>query len=101
METEPAIVVCDTARQTAFEAEIAALIVSALHLEVTPDAIGPGAPLFVDGLGLDSIDVLELALAISRSYGVELKSDEERNRAIFANLASLARHVEANQRQRA
>ena len=96
MKIEPIAIPYHTAPQTAFEAEIAALIVSALHLEVAPDDIDPDAPLFIDGLGLDSIDALELALAISRGYGVELKSDEERNRAIFANLASLARHVEAN-----
>ena len=56
----------------------------------------PRTPLFGDGLGLDSIDALELALAISREYGLELKSDEERNRSIFANLRSLARHVETH-----
>ena len=73
---------------------MAALIVKALHLEISPAEIDREAPLFVDGLGLDSIDALELALAISRDYGLELKSEDERNRAIFANLRSLAGHVE-------
>ena len=79
--------------QSAFEAEIAALIVSSLHLEISADEIEPEAPLFIDGLGLDSIDALELALAISRNYGLELKSDDARTRSIFANLRSLASNV--------
>ncbi len=92
VETHPAVI----ATQTPFEAEIAALIVASLHLEITAEEIDPEATLFTDGLGLDSIDALELALAISRDYGLELKSDDERNRSIFANLHSLARHVEQN-----
>jgi acyl carrier protein len=83
-------------QQSPFEAEIATLIVSCLHLEIAPGEIDPTAPLFGDGLGLDSIDALELALAISRDYGLELKSDDERNRTIFANLRSLAAHVETH-----
>jgi acyl carrier protein len=79
--------------QTPFQAELAALIVESLHLEIGPDEIDPEAPLFIEGLGLDSIDALELALAISRVYGLELKSDDARNRAIFANLHNLADHV--------
>ena len=83
-----------TGTQSAFEHEIAALIVSCLHLEIIAADIAPDEPLFGDGLGLDSIDALELALAISRGYGLELRSDDEHNRAIFASLRSLARHVE-------
>ncbi len=83
-----------SATQLPFEAEIAGLIVASLHLEIEPGEIDPDAPLFVDGLGLDSIDALELALAISRNYGLEVKSDDARNRSIFANLRSLAHHVE-------
>ncbi len=89
VETDPAML----SHQPELEAELAALIVSSLHLEMGADEIDPGAPLFIDGLGLDSIDALELALAISRGYGLELKSDDARNRAIFANLRSLAAHV--------
>ena len=91
-ETTPAT----TKAQTPFEAELAALIVASLHLEVDAADIDPEAPLFGDGLGLDSIDALELALAISRQYGLELKSDEQRNRAVFASLQSLAQHVGAH-----
>lgn len=79
----------------ALEAEIARLIVTVLHLENKPEEINPTAPLFGEGLGLDSIDALELALAISRDYGIELKSDDERNRRIFASLRALAAHIGA------
>ena len=80
---------------TAGRRELAELIVSTLSLEVAPGAIDPLAPLFGDGLGLDSIDALELALAISRAYGFELRSDDERNGRIFVSLDSLARHIAA------
>ena len=83
-------------QEHAAEAELAALIVSSLQLEVGPEAIEPEAPLFGEGLGLDSIDALELALAISRAYGFELRSDDERNKRIFASLRSLSAHVEAH-----
>jgi acyl carrier protein len=83
-----------TAAETAFEAEVAKLIVDALNLEIAPGAIAPEDPLFGEGLGLDSIDALELALSISRTYGLELKSDDERNHRVFASLRSLARHIE-------
>ncbi len=82
--------------QTPFETELAQLLVTSLHLEIGTAEIEPDAPLFGDGLGLDSIDALELALAISRQYGIELKSDEERNRAIFSSLRSLAAHIGAH-----
>ncbi len=81
--------------QGPFEQEIARLMVEVLHLDVEPAEIPPDAPLFDDGLGLDSIDALELALEISRHYGVELKSDDERNGSIFASLRRFAGHVEA------
>ncbi|WP_188903046.1 phosphopantetheine-binding protein [Caldovatus sediminis] len=76
------------------EAELARLIVEALHLETAPEEIDPEAPLFNEGLGLDSIDALEIALAISRRYGFQLRSDDERNHRIFASLRALAAHVE-------
>ncbi len=76
------------------ELEVARLIVSALSLEVAPEEIEPAAPLFNEGLGLDSIDALELALAISKTYGVQLRSDDERNHRIFASLRSLTAHIE-------
>ena len=80
--------------RTGTEAEIARLIVETLHLEVAPDEIVPTDRLFNDGLGLDSIDALELALAISRRYGVELKSDDDRISAIFGSLRSLSGHID-------
>ena len=82
--------------QSPFERDIARLLVSSLHLEVEPESIAPEDRLFGEGLGLDSIDALELALAISRTHGLELRSDDENNHRIFASLRSLARHVEAH-----
>jgi acyl carrier protein len=79
----------DLIAQTPQEADLAQLIVSTLNLDVTADAIDPQAPLFADGLGLDSIDILELALAISQTYGVQLRSDDENNDTIFRSLRSL------------
>ena len=79
-----------------FEGEVARLIVTCLHLEIGADEIEPEAPLFGDGLGLDSIDALELALAISREYGLELKSDDEQNRAVFSSLRTLSAHIGAH-----
>lgn len=77
--------------------EVAELIVSALNLEMAPGEIEPDAPLFGDGLGLDSIDVLEIALVISKRYGFQLKSDNEDNVRIFASLRALTAHI-ASQR---
>ncbi|HSU05227.1 MAG TPA: phosphopantetheine-binding protein [Acetobacteraceae bacterium] len=80
--------------RTTTEHEVARLLVEALNLEMPPAEIPPDEPLFGDGLGLDSIDALELALAISRTYGFELKSDDARNRQVFASLRSLTRHID-------
>ncbi|MFO1351296.1 MAG: phosphopantetheine-binding protein [Gammaproteobacteria bacterium] len=79
---------------SALEREVARLIVDSLNLEdVKPDAIDPDAPLFGDGLGLDSIDALEIALAISTQYGFQLRSDDSENTQIFSSLRSLSRHI--------
>ncbi|MBN8461199.1 MAG: acyl carrier protein [Dechloromonas sp.] len=75
--------------------EIAELIVEALNLEVAPGEIEPDAPLFGEGLGLDSIDVLEIALVISKRYGFQLRSDSEDNVRIFSSLRTLAAHIAA------
>jgi acyl carrier protein len=80
----------------ATEAEVAELIVEALHLEISAGEIDPEAPLFGEGLGLDSIDALEIALAVSRRYGFQLRSDDERNGQIFASLRNLAAHIDKN-----
>lgn len=79
--------------QTEAEREIAQLIVSVLNLEVAPEEIEPDAPLFYDGLGLDSIDALEMAMELSKKYGIELRSDSPDNGKIFASLRSLTNHV--------
>jgi acyl carrier protein len=82
--------------QTPAELALAELIVSAVNLEeVEPCEIDPEAPLFNEGLGLDSIDALEIALAISRHYGVQLRADDAENRRIFASLRALSAHVES------
>lgn len=78
---------------TALEAEVAALIVKSLNLDITPSEIVPTEPLYGDGLGLDSIDVLEMALAISKQYGFQLRSDDPDNETIYTSLRSLTKHV--------
>jgi acyl carrier protein len=77
--------------------EVAGLIVEALHLEdLSPADIDPEAPLFGKGLGLDSIDALELALAVSQRYGVTLSSEDPAIREVFASLRSLTDHIRAH-----
>ena len=73
------------------ETEIAALIIETLHLDVGATDLDPAAPLFGEGLGLDSIDMLEIALAVSRKYGCDLRSED---RAAFASLRALTAHIE-------
>lgn len=80
-------------QRSALEAELAALLVQALNLDLVPEQIDPATPLFADGLGLDSIDVLELALEVSQRYGLQLRADDENNHAIFQSLRTLAAHV--------
>jgi acyl carrier protein len=76
------------------ERELAELIVATLNLEMTAVEIDPAAPLFRDGLGLDSIDILEIALAVSKKYGFQIKSDDSDNVRIFGSLRSLNEHVQ-------
>lgn len=76
--------------------EVATLIVETLNLDIAAGDIVPDQPLFREGLGLDSIDALELAMAISRNYGFQLRSDDSDNDKIFASLAALSAHIEAN-----
>lgn len=76
------------------EEELAQLIVTSLNLEVSADEIKPDEPLYGEGLGLDSIDILELSLAISKAYGVQLKSDDEDNSKIFSSLRSLNQYIQ-------
>jgi len=89
-----------SSQQTQAERELAELVVESLNLEgVAPDSIDPQAPLFNEGLGLDSIDALELALAIGKKYGVQLRSGDEENRRAFASLRALSAHVQSHRAQ--
>ena len=76
--------------------ELAGLIVEALNLEVPGGEIAPDQPLYGEGLGLDSIDILEIALVVSKQYGVQLRADSEENTRIFASLRQLAEYVNAH-----
>jgi acyl carrier protein len=95
----------NTAAQTisgtpsAEELALAELIVAALNLDVAAKNIDPTAPLYKDGLGLDSIDILEVALVISKTYGVKIRSDDENNLRIFSSLRSLSDHVQQHRTQ--
>lgn len=75
--------------------EVAELMVECLNLEVTADQIIPDAPLYGEGLGLDSIDVLEVALVVSKRYGLQLRSDGADNRQVFNSLRSLSDYIAA------
>jgi len=82
---------------TPMESEVAEMIIESLNLEDTRvEDIEPEAPLFGEGLGLDSIDALELSLAISQRYGFQIKSDDSDNQRIFSSLSALTQHIEAN-----
>ena len=76
--------------------DVAVLIVSTLNLDISPGEIQPDAPLYGEGLGLDSIDILEVALVVSKHYGFQLRADNADNISIFSSLASLTQHIAAN-----
>ncbi|TMG80628.1 MAG: acyl carrier protein [Betaproteobacteria bacterium] len=76
------------------ELELARLIVTTLDIDIRPEDIAPSAPLFGEGLGLDSIDALEIALALSRQYGVKLRSDDEASPKIFSSLRTLNQYIQ-------
>lgn len=78
---------------TRLEREVAAMIVTALNLEVGADEIQPDAALFGDGLGLDSIDILEISLVISKTYGIQMKAENEDNFNTFSSLRSLTAYI--------
>jgi acyl carrier protein len=80
---------------SAEELELARLIIATLKLELQAHEISPLAPLYGEGLGLDSIDILEVALAVSKTYGVKLRSDDRNNTKIFSSLRSLSEHIQA------
>jgi len=79
--------------------DLAELTVTALNLDMSPAEIEPDAPLYGEGLGLDSIDILEIALVVSKRYGFQLRSDNKDNAAIFSSLRSLAQHIADNRTQ--
>lgn len=86
-----------TTLQAEQELELAQLIVTTLNLEMAPGDIDPNAPLYDEGLGLDSIDMLEVALAVSKAYGVKLQADDNNNVAIFSSLRSLNDYIRRHQ----
>lgn len=88
--------VADAAAVAALLPEVAQDLVTALNLDVAPAQIDPEAPLYGDGLGLDSIDILEVALVVARKYGFELRANDERNPQIFSSLRALAEHIAAH-----
>ncbi|RPJ46722.1 MAG: acyl carrier protein [Betaproteobacteria bacterium] len=75
--------------------EVAELMIECLNLEITAEQMNPDAPLYGEGLGLDSIDVLEVALVVSKRYGLQLRADSAENQHIFNSLRSLADHIAA------
>ena len=81
------------AADTALMNEVAELVVSSLNLETAAADIQPDGPLYGDGLGLDSIDILEIALVVSKRYGLQLRADHEDNTVIFQSLRSLSNHI--------
>lgn len=84
----------DPKRMNENESELAKLIAEALNLEIAAAEIDPEAALYREGLGLDSIDILEIALAVSKKYGFQLRSDDSDNIRIFSSLRMLSEHVQ-------
>lgn len=82
----------------AFVREVADLIVHALNLEIDATTISADDPLYGDGLGLDSIDILEVALVVSKKYGVQLRADHDDNQKIFRSLQTLSDHISSNKK---
>src|SRR5688572_15158427 len=90
---------CEAPDDRAEELELAGLIITTLNLDIRPSDIDREAPLFDQGLGLDSIDILEIALAISQVYGYQLRSDDEDNAKIFTCLRTLNSHVQKHRQK--
>jgi acyl carrier protein len=80
--------------QTPDEADLARLVVDTLGLETVPEAIAPEAPLYGEGLGLDSIDILEIALVVSKKFGFQMRADDADNQKIFSSLRTLSQHIQ-------
>ena len=82
--------------QISEETALAKLIITTLNLEMSESDISPEEALFGDGLGLDSIDILEISLVVSQTYGVQLRSDDENNHEVFSSLRSLSRYIQSH-----
>jgi acyl carrier protein len=91
-----AVMPSETLPQSAAEADLARLIVATLNLDIPAGKIAPETPLYGEGLGLDSIDMLEIALVVAQQYGVKLRADDENNQSIFSSLRSLSAHIQAS-----
>jgi acyl carrier protein len=85
----------NAAYDVALQREVAELIVQALNLEVAADDINADEPLYGDGLGLDSIDILEISLVVSKRYGLQLRADSDDNHRIFSSLRCLTEYISA------
>ena len=81
------------ATESVLLAEVSDLLVTSLNLDMVPEDIDPDAPLYGDGLGLDSIDILEVALAVSKKYGFQLRAVGVYYGAIYSSLRNLAKHI--------
>jgi acyl carrier protein len=79
-----------------FYSEVSKLVIETLNLEATTDEINLDDPLYGDGLGLDSIDILEIALVVSKTYGLQLRADSKDNHAIFNSMRSFADYIQSN-----
>ena len=88
------VAIADAATASPEELKLAQLIVTALNLEVDAAGIDPRAPIYGEGLGLDSIDILEIALVISQTYQIKLRSDDAKNLETFSSLRNLNRHIQ-------
>jgi acyl carrier protein len=86
----------DSAAMTAAELELCEIIVKTLNLEMAASEVDPLGAIYGEGLGLDSIDILEISLVISKHYGFQLKSDDQNNKTIYQTVRSLCAHVQAN-----
>jgi acyl carrier protein len=79
--------------QEVLEKEVIQLLISTLNLEVKPEEVTPDTPLYAEGLGLDSIDILEIALAVSKRYGFQMRSDDPRNVESFSSIRALSKYI--------
>jgi acyl carrier protein len=84
------------ADHTALQRDVAQLIVAALNLDIPADSLEPDTPLYGEGLGLDSIDILEIALVVSKQYGIQLRADSGQNEQIFRSLRHLTAYIAAH-----